>query len=786
MNFDKSETSYLVKPLPLFFLLGLIVVNTVAIFQFDPYYVGAFFAFIYIIIIPGFLLLPFLTEKKLAPMLGVAFSAALSILMLMLVGLGLNTLLPFMGMSQPLTMAPLLIAFDGLVYLLLVFNFLYKKNSPFEFHEFNFLNWAITGASFLLPVLACLGAIILNNGGSNFLTMVALALAAILVPVIVFTKDKISPSTPPITLYLMALSFLLMNSMRGWFITGHDILLEYHVFTLVNDAHRWSMALYQDPYMACLSLTILPTYLVNLLHVSPAYIFKFFTQFIGALPIVALYYLAKEYVSEKVAFLVGFLYIAFPTFMVDMAFLNRQGIAFLFFGAMLFVLLTTEHFIGWKRHLALFLLGIGVIVSHYSTAYIMIALLLGAYVANRLLRVLATSAWPRWLSRLTDKLGNKEMYAKSILLTLPFVVGLAAFMFLWSNVITKTSTSFVDTVQQIVASVEHPFNFNESTGPAKYSLVASQQPTPKELLDQFVQQGIQQANVLQNQSSFYPLSVTENYPTVAVPEASAPLTSFGTKLQTISHIDLTSILDGLKQSYAKILQLLLLIGLTGLIFGYSFKKNILRNVPVEYLALSISGVAVMIGQTVLPASAIDYGLLRLFQQNLIFLALPIMLGFLLVSALVTRNHKKQLLLCAGFLLFFYVVLSGFFPQLTGGGRAPLSLDDYGLYYDSYYMHAQEIYSADWLAQNGDLKFPIQAAHFSDIKMIAYGHIGSYIELLPQTTKRDAYVYLNFDNVKTSNILEIIDGYVVYYHFPLNFLGNNKNLVYDNGGSEIYR
>jgi len=757
----------LVKPLPVLFLAGLIVVNTVAIFQFDPYYIGAFFAFIYIIIIPGFLLLPFLTAKKLAPMLGVVFSAALSILMLMLVGLGLNTLLPLMGMKQPLTMAPLLIAFDGLVYLLLVLNFLYKKNSPFEFHEFNFLNWVITGASLLLPVLACLGAIILNNGGSNFLTMVALALAAILIPVIIFTKDKISPSTPPITLYLMALSFLLMNSMRGWFITGHDILLEYHVFMLVNEAHRWSMALYQDPYMACLSLTVLPTYLVNLLHVDPAYIFKFFIQFIGALPVVATYYLAKEYVSEKIAFLAGFLYVTFPTFMVDMAFLNRQGIAFLFFGAMLFVLLTTDHFSGWKRHLTLFLLGIGVIVSHYSTAYITIAVLLGAYVMNRLLRIVIRTEKP-------------------ILLTLPFVIGLAVLMFAWSNVITKTSTTFIDTVQQIVASVEHPFNFDESTGPAKYSLVASQQPTPKELLDQFVKQGIQQANVLQNQSSFYPLSVTENYQTIAVPEASAPITSLGIHLQTILHVDLTSLLNDIKQSYAKILQLLLLIGLTGLVFGYSFKKNILRNVPVEYLALSISGVAVMVGQTLLPASAIDYGLLRLFQQNLIFLALPIMLGFVCLIALIIRNHKKQLLLCTGFLLFFYVILSGFFPQLTGGGRAPLSLDNYGLYYDSYYTHAQEVSSADWLAQNGDLNFPIQAAHFSDIKMIAYGHIGSYIELLPQTTKRDAYVYLNFDNVKTSNILEIIDGYVVYYYFPLNFLKNNKNLVYNDGGSEIYR
>ena len=103
---------------------------------------------------------------------------------------------------------------------------------------------------------------------------------------------------------------------------------------------HWKMSLYQDPYMACLSITILPVFLQSLLHVDPAYIFKFFIQFIGALPVVVVYYLLKEYVSTTSAFLGAFLYITFPTFIIDMAFLNRQGIAFLFFSLLLFVLLT--------------------------------------------------------------------------------------------------------------------------------------------------------------------------------------------------------------------------------------------------------------------------------------------------------------------------------------------------------------------------------------------------------------------------------------------------------------
>ncbi len=138
------------------------------------------------------------------------------------------------------------------------------------------------------------------------------------------------------------------------------------------------------------------------------------------------------------------------------------------------------------------------------------------------------------------------------------------------------------------------------------------------------------------------------------------------------------------------------------------------------------------------------------------------------------------------LVSFFVLLSGFVPQMTGGSRPLLYLNNYGLYYDSYYVHAEEVASSMWLVKTGDPHLSIQAAHFSDIKMIAYGHIGAYIELLPETTKRKSYVYLNYDNVQTNNIIEIVNGNVVYYSFPMEFLNTNKNLIYNNGGSIIYR
>jgi len=253
------------------------------------------------------------------------------------------------------------------------------------------------------------------------------------------------------------------------------------------------------------------------------------------------------------------------------------------------------------------------------------------------------------------------------------------------------------------------------------------------------------------------------------------------------HFDLTNFFNDIKQIYAKILQVLLLLGVAGLLFGYSFKKGLLRTVPREYIALSISGIAILVGQTILPATAVDYGLLRLFQQNLIFLALPIVLVLMGIGAIFTRRQGGQLLICSTVLLFFFVILSGFFSQLTGGARPPLPLDNYGFYYDAYYTHAQEISAIDWIAQDANPGIPVQSDHyFSPIKMIAYSGIAPVPGLLPETIEKNAYVYLNFKNARTGDVIEDVDGDIVYYEFPISFLQDNKNLIYNDGGSKIYR
>ena len=575
--------------------------------------------------------------------------------------------------------------------------------------------------------------------------------------------------------------------MRGWFVTGHDIMLEYHVFTLVNNAHAWSMALYRDPYMACLSITILPVYLQNLLHVSGVYIFKFFLQFLGALGVVTIYYLSKEYVSASIAFLAGFIYLSFPTFMTDMAFLNRQEIALVFFGLLILILLNEKYATGKSRIFLLFLLVTGMIISHYSTSYVAIAIFVGAYIINLILRFFMQAKWPYWFSSLTDRFRNKEIHQKPILLTLSFIVISLIVATLWSGLITGTSTNISNTVGQIITGIEHPLANDAHSGAAQYSLVQSAQPTLQQQFDQFVQNAVQQTTESTPSSNLFPLSLTKNYPTPILPEPIIPITPLGQATQSIIIISLNTFYVQIKQIYANIIQLLILLGILGLFIGYAFRKHLLYHVPREYIALSISGVIVLAGQTLLPSAAVDYGLLRLVQQDLMFLALPVILVLLSLGSLIFSTPKKQLLLSSGILLFFFVILSGLIPELTGGARPLLPLNNYGFYYDAYYAHAQEISSINWLGGNANLNDPIQSdAYFSNIKIITYSNLAPLTGLFPATIQRNSYVYLNYNNAKTQTVIQDLDGNLVYYHFPLSFLNNNKDLIYNNGGSEIYQ
>ena len=60
------------------------------------------------------------------------------------------------------------------------------------------------------------------------------------------------------------------------------------------------------------------------------------------------------------------------------------------------------------------------------------------------------------------------------------------------------------------------------------------------------------------------------------------------------------------------------------------------------------------------------------------------------------------------------------------------------------------------------------------------------DIYPPLVRQDSYVFLGYANVRKQLATVSIDGDLVTYHYPLKFLDANKDLIYDNGGSRVYR
>ena len=301
-----------------------------------------------------------------------AYSVGLSIATLIATGFVVNEVGVYTGHPQPLTRLPLALAVAAVTNILAGIS---ARRRPAGFK----LVWKrpadlvtkVTGL--LLPLIAVAGAITLNNGGSNVLAVTGLA--AVAVYFVAITWRNGDGSSYPYALYMMSLAILLGTSMRGWNITGHDVMQEYQVFQLTSQHSVWHMHFYQDAYNACLSITILPTLLQRLTGIADAYVYKFIFQLYFALTAPVLYLSLRRYVPKVMAVLAAFVFITFPTYITDMTMLGRQETAFLFLA--LAILAGLDVSLGRIRRSALsFVFLSAMVLSHYSTSYVTLGILL--------------------------------------------------------------------------------------------------------------------------------------------------------------------------------------------------------------------------------------------------------------------------------------------------------------------------------------------------------------------------------------------------------------------------
>lgn len=698
-----------------------------------PNILGSVITLLFFLTVPGNLLL-----RKLADSFGgwwerAGLSVVLSLLVIMVGGLMLNSL-NYLGLERPLTTVNTFIMLSLATLLLIWLN--RKERVAIQIPKLSYpsvLYLIVATLLTLLPVMAIGGAIRLNNGASNILTMVMFGVIAILFLVLLLKKE-LKPLIP-YALFMFALSILLSTSLRGWYITGHDIRNEFQVFRNTDMRDLWLVVVpSRDPYNSCLSISILPALLHNIANIPPEFIYKVVYQVMFAIGIVPMLYMFRKFLKDRAAFLATFIVITFPAFMNDMTFLNRQEIAYLFFVALLGV--TFSRITSRSKYALTIALLLGILLSHYSTNYVTIGLLVAAFIIYKIL---------------TFKKSVKKDITIPIL-TIPIILFAIVTTYLWGSIITQTSPNIENTISRAVKAISNGDTIRSST--TGFSIFGIQQQSRQEILADYAKEDKDSISYIE--------------------EDILPLTPYGKTVNGM--IDVEGVNRFIHSSIAKLYQVLVVLGTGVLIARHIIKrrKNELTVKDSYLLAITSGAVVILVMLTILPYVSVSYDVGRLFMQTLFITAIPIVVA----GEFIFQKTRHAILVTSIVFVFIFLFISGFLPQLTGGYNPKISLANSGTYYNFFYEHGTDRASSHWLLENRDVTKKVFLDTDASSKLPLYVSSG----LLHQDTS-SGYVFMSYRNA-TANAFRIFpNGELIEYSDERETAG--RNLLYANRGSEVY-
>jgi uncharacterized membrane protein len=767
---------------PTFASAGLIAgINVSVVTGLQVPFVGPAIGFWFLVVHPVYLLYTNSVWRASSTAERLGYSLTATLLLLMLAGLGANTLLPIIGVQRPLDPIPVVVLGDALTASL----YLLRRRHPAK-HAWRAQIKTVVPeegrllvASGLCVIFAVLGSNRLNNGAGDQVSLVALGTMVVTLLLLLHWRRQVRDGMIGVTLYLLSLALLLMTSLRGWYVTGHDIQTEYQVFQLTETHGHWSISVLRTAYNACLSITILPTELSQVVRVDNPYIYKVFFQLMFAVCPVLVYTIARRYFPKPIGILAAIYFIGFPTFLNDMPFLNRQEVAFLFVCAAILVITNTAWSLRCRR-LALLVTSLGVELSHYSTMYLFLGTLVAAWVAQHL-----SVLNPNRLRR-----ARAGTHAKRISWSVTYrtvgigsIVLIGAIAFAWGDLATRTSGSAVsDAESAITGLIGH--SSSSRSGDVSYGLLPGQGANPQTALNVYRQQTLR-ASAGRSPSAYLPTSAVTRYRTPVVNGSpTLQLTATGRFLSDVS-IPVTGLNSLIRQAAAKGEQVFVGIGLITLLLA----RRIRCQVGREFFYLCVGSTAVVTILTVLPNLSNDYGVLRAFQEALILIAPVVVAGS--VTAFLPLGQMRALRTAAAVCLGIFISTTGLLPQATGGYPAQLSLNNSGSYYDLYYTHPQEEAAIGWLwGKPGVLPGGVQAENFtarfafSDEPEVTGQQF--ITDIYPSLIRKSGWVILGYTTIHTGQAVTYYDGDLITYAYPIAVLRNNKNLVYNNGGTEIFR
>lgn len=717
----------------------------------SPYLLGMKFLlyFALLFVLPGYLILRILHLNNLTLVEVVLYILTFSTVFVLVSGLFLNTILPIMGFSEPLTYSYIVFFFSALLLILNILNFNSEDLHAMDLSTYNPISYILSGLSILGLLFTIFGTTLLNNEKSNFFSLLSILLVPVILVLVAFFNKTINSKVFPFVIFFVAVNLMLLYSLRSWHVNGFDITQELNIFGFTDERNKWVLEVFKDPYNACLSITIFPKILYELFNIPIEYIFKIVFPIIAAFIPVVIYLIFTKFTDNLKAFLGAVFFTIQIQFVFQMPALTRQCLALLLFTLMIEVLLNGR--ITKFKNTIVAVLGTGMILSHYSTTYLAILLLVFMY--------MGTKAYI-WFFK------SKTIRNNLKFTTLTYLV---LFTFLWNAILTDTADNVFTTVSRTFFSINKIFSSELRSEKVIKSISFSEIDKEKILTGYYTDVDTRyKTSVNEVYSNLnlngYPIILTD-------PEILQRYEPLVAPANLLFHIVVPLIF-----------RVTLLIGLWHLFT--IFRKS---SSAMEFGLLSFASVSLLFSIIVLPYLSMNYNVERLYQQGLIFLSLPIIWGF--YTGLKFLDKKAITVIATLLISTYYLVNIGLIDRVFLGVPSVL-LDNTGEHYDRYYIYDTEADSMVWMDENVQKGDRVYADRYALLRIKALSQNIPYPnviqEVLPITIFKNSYVYSSRTNTVKEKTFANFNETIINYNYPTDFLNETKGVVYTNGDTKVYR
>jgi len=741
---DASIGSPRSKALLLIFILGIATVASIVL---NVPILRQILGFLVLAFVPGAIFLSILKIGGLGPTERIILSMGLSLSCLIIFGLLINSIYPLFGYDTPLGERSLVISFS--VILLGLCLVAYLRNRTFTFSNAIHLGMTTSEKISLIvpiffPLLSIIGMYLMNRYDSNVMVIALLLLIPIYVAFVTLWRRKISSRIYPSVVLLISISILLSLALRSRHLVGIDTHLEYYIFQRTLQNGRWQI-LMNNAYEGCLSISILPTIFQSVLNVDPEYLFRIFYPLIFSISPLIIFIISKQFVRNHAAFLASLIFMSQAVFF-DTTSEARSVVALLFFALAVMVLLHGGISKSNKR-LLFVIFAFSCVVSHYTTSYIFLTLLLLTWVLVKVVTMVRSSrsrtepdkgvsSYPRELAVTSDT----KQPTLSTSVTGGEVLILFALVFIWQSQVS--GAAFKGAVQFIGDSFKSMAAFFQVEARGQTAAAA----------------------------------LGSNIGGKSIPQ----LLEFVFSWLTIAFIT---------------------VGLLATLVRYiprpaSWNRGVrrlpqylVRDFSGEFLTMSLIGFAVLAGSLAVPYIFSGFDVNRTYGQMMIFLSLFFVVGGAVFTKLVRFKYAYVLILVV--LVPYFLCTTGIIYQAFGSPRSMI-LNSAGLQYDMLYVHDQETACAKWLAQHTTLSelSPVAADHYAGCRVISQAGISpsSVSQVAFQLDKPVSRGYIFLSYLNTVKGMYIYQGAAIEERSltERQSLFEDKDELYCNSGSEILK